>query len=160
MADLRTLSVAPGDQFDVVLSADNALPHLTDESDLRAALSRMVAHLRPGGLFLASIRDYDAILQDMPEVTPPVVSGAPGERRITFQLWTWAPDRRSYDFELFVLRESGRAWRVDAHRAKYRPITRAELTAELERLPLRLVRWVMPESSGFFQPIVTAVRAA
>ena len=40
-------------------ACDNALPHLLEDDDLRLAVDNMFAKLRPGGLFLASIRDYD-----------------------------------------------------------------------------------------------------
>lgn len=104
VADLRTLSLGSDAAFDVVLSADNSLPHLADESELKVGIDRMLAHLRPGGLFLASIRDYDAILEDPPSVTPPTRSGALGDRGVTFQIWHWETGGRVYELEMFVLR--------------------------------------------------------
>lgn len=160
VADVRTLSVDPGG-FDVVLSADNSLPHLTHESDLRAALARMVEQLRAGGLLVASTRDYDEVVERRPVATPPVPSGRPGARRVTFQLWSWEEDGRAYGLELFVLREApDGSWRADVHRARYRAILRAELAEALRRVGLRSVEWTMPEESGFFQPLVAGVRAA
>ncbi len=160
VADLRNLSIAGGDPFDIVLSADNALPHLADERDLRLGLGRMLDHLRPGGLVVASIRDYDVILEQRPVATSPAPSGEPGRRRVTFQLWHWSPDGRTYELEFFVLRETpSGAWRAESRRARYRALPRAELTAVMEDVGFRSVRWMMPETSGFFQPVVTARRA-
>jgi len=158
VADLRTLNV-PGEPFDVVLSADNALPHLLSAADLTGGLRRMIAHLRPGGLLIASIRDYDAILEDPPAATSPVVTGESGRRRVTFQLWHWDPDGRTYDLELFVLREEpAGGWQADVHRARYRALRREELGERLRELGMIRVRWILPESSGFFQAVVLAVR--
>jgi hypothetical protein len=69
------------------------------------ALERMLHHVSPGGLILASIRDYDSILEQRPAATIPTLSTVAGERRVTFQLWQWSNDDRSYELELFVLRE-------------------------------------------------------
>lgn len=158
VADLRALSVSTDRPFDVVLSADNALPHFIDEADLALAIGRMIAHARPGGLVMASIRDYDALLESRPLATPPVATGPPGARSVTFQLWRWEEDGRTYDLELFVLREQAGAWRTDVHRARYRAIRRAELSGALEEAGLPGVRWMLPDESGFFQPLIAGVR--
>lgn len=159
VADVRSLSVSQAGPFDVVLSADNALPHLTSDDDLRLALQRMLHHVRPGGLLVASIRDYDATLRERPAATSPTHSIADGVRRVTFQLWHWDRDGRSYDLEMFLLREMAPGeWKVDSRRAGYRAITRADLSTILEDLGLESVRWHLPATSGFFQPIVTARR--
>ena len=158
VADLRTLALGPGESFDVVFSADNSLPHLVDGSDLEAGIRRMVAHLRPGGLLVASIRDYDAILENPPRGTPPVVTGHPGDRRVTFQLWEWDTGHTTYQLELFVLREEPTGtWRTEVRRARYRAIRRSELTAIMKEQGLTSIQWLMREASGFFQPVVTAI---
>jgi SAM-dependent methyltransferase len=56
VSDMTKLEEIPETGFDVVSAFDNALPHLTSEELIRAA-GAMAAKLRPGGLFLASIRD-------------------------------------------------------------------------------------------------------
>jgi SAM-dependent methyltransferase len=55
VADLRALD-AVGGSFDVVLSCDNAIPHLLTDDDLRRAASGMWSKLREGGLLVVSIR--------------------------------------------------------------------------------------------------------
>lgn len=157
VADVRSLSLGSEPAFDVVLSADNALPHLTTAGALRAALDRMVLHARPGGLFLASIRDYDTLLADRPHGTSPTVTGAPGARRITFQTWSWPDDGDVYELELFVMQESGDGvWRTESRRAHYRALRRETLGGMLEDAGLCDVHWILPAESGFFQPLVTA----
>lgn len=161
VADLRTLSITDAGPFDVVLSADNSLPHFTRKTDLRLALRRMHDHVRSRGLLLASIRDYDAILRQRPLATMPTPTGHDAERRVTFQLWHWHEDGRSYDLEFFILREaSDGTWQVDSRRARYRTIKRDELSGLLQELELESVRWSMPPTSGFFQPVVTCRRRA
>ena len=57
VADLRTLDLG---RFDAVVCMDNALPHLLTDEDLAAACASLHRSLVPGGLLLASTRDYDA----------------------------------------------------------------------------------------------------
>jgi SAM-dependent methyltransferase len=160
VADLRHLEAVTLDTFDVVLSCDNSLPHLLTDEDLRLGVRSMLARLRKGGLLIASIRDYDRILEERPVTMQPTFSGRHGDRRITFQIWEWQPDGRTYVFELFVLTEEGPdSWQVRTHRASYRALTRAELSAVLEDAGASVVEWRMPEDSGFFQPLVSAIRA-
>jgi glycine/sarcosine N-methyltransferase len=158
VADVRSLADRFDGEFDVVLSGDNALPHLLSEADLRAGVRGMGAALRPGGLFLASIRDYDRILEDRPTTTPVMAIGADGERRVVFQLWTWSADGRRYRLELFLLREKADDWTMKRHTASCRAVTRAELTRVVEEEAHAVGRWWLPEESGFFQPLFAALR--
>jgi len=78
VADLRALGDAVAGPFDVAISFDNALPHLLTDDELAAALSNLHGVLRPGGLLLASIRDYDALPGDRPAGEPARISGHEG----------------------------------------------------------------------------------
>jgi SAM-dependent methyltransferase len=157
VADVRSLHDFTDESFDVVISGDNSLPHLLTEDDLRQGVAGMVARLRTGGLFLASIRDYDHILTVLPVTTQPTLSGPPGQRRITFQLWKWLPDGRTYRFELFVLAEGGPgSWTVRTFQGIYRAVKRSELTLMLRGAGAVRVEWRMPEETGFFQPLILA----
>ena len=155
VADLRTLAEQVGGAFDVVLACDNALPHLTDD-DLRRAVGNMAAKLRPGGLLLASFRDYDRLAQDRPVTEGPRVFDGPDGRRITFQVWDWADDGRGYRLHQFLVRETGAGWRTDHFATDYRALQRQDLDAVLRLAGLAEVRWHEPAESGYYQPIVTA----
>jgi len=98
VADLRTLSQQISRRFDAVLSCDNALPHLIEDAELAAAAQNLHDVLRPGGLLIATIRDYDTAEPRPGEAVPtPVrVLGEGPARRLVFQVWTWAADGRSY----------------------------------------------------------------
>src|SRR4030095_9248046 len=73
VADMRALASQVDGEFDVILACDNALPHLLEDDDLRLAAENMSTKLRPGGLFLASIRDYDRLVQERPRGEGPRV---------------------------------------------------------------------------------------
>jgi SAM-dependent methyltransferase len=158
VADLRTLDTQVAGTFDVVLSCDNALPHLLSDEELHDATRAVAAKLRPEGLFLASIRDYDRLLEEKPRATQPQVIDSPEGRRIVFQVWDWAEDGRSYTFSLFIVRQRGEQWETSERRAVYRTLRRATLEEALGAAGFTQLRWHEPTESGFYQPIVTARR--
>lgn len=161
VADVRRLGdVLGAAPYAAVLSCDNALPHLQTEEDLAAALASVVAHLAPGGVLLATTRDYDAALATRPPGMVPWTMGPPGARRVVTQAWWWDPAVPAYDFDMFVLEEGaaeGGGWRTTHVAGRYRAWQRAELTAAIEAAGLVHVRWLV-EGSGWYQPVVIARR--
>lgn len=159
VADIRELAEHVPGSFDVAISFDNALPHLVAEADLKAAMSNLLAVLRPNGLLLASMRDYDAVLDRRPSGEAPRMSGAPGARRLTTQAWEWEADRPVYRLHQFVLREQpdGR-WMARHLETRYRALRRHDLAAVAEAAGFGDVRWLEPSETGYYQPILIARR--
>jgi SAM-dependent methyltransferase len=157
VADVRDLTGLPGD-FDVILACNNALPHLLSDEDLLLGVRSMAARLRPGGLFLASIRDYDTLAPQKPTTTPVRVHSSPPFRRVIFQFWDWAADGRTYTFHHFFLADRPEGWRLIHNTARYRALLRADFESALAAAGLMDVCWHDPSADGFHQPIVTARR--
>jgi SAM-dependent methyltransferase len=157
VADMRDLSTVPG-TFDAVIAMDNALPHLESAGGLLRAVEEVRSKLGQGGVFLASIRDYDTLIRELPQVQGPAFYSDAGRRRIVFQLWDWMDERR-YRFHLYITCETESGWQTHHAAAAYRAILREELSAVLRVAGFADVRWMMPEESGFYQPVVLA-RAA
>ena len=61
VADMREVASSVSGAFDVVLAFDNSVAHLLNDNDLRAAFQQFLRVLRPGGVFLCSVRDYDKV---------------------------------------------------------------------------------------------------
>lgn len=158
VADMRTLSQQVPGQYDVVIAFDNALPHLLTEADLEQAARELFAVTQPGGLFIASIRDYDALLEERPEITSERVMDSAEGKRVTLQVWDWAGDQ--YTFTQFILVHQAGDWQMRHYTSRYRALRRDALTATLHAAGFRDVRWLMPEANGFHQPVVTARRTA
>lgn len=158
VADLRDLAETLPGSYDVVLACDNALPHLPTDEDVRLGVAGMAAKLRPGGLFLASLRDYDRLIAERPRTDSlRVIDDAVG-RRIAFQVWDWTDDGAGYRLHQFVVRQEGDGWRTDHAATVYRALLRAELEAAIRAAGLVGTAWHEPAASGFYQPIVTARR--
>jgi glycine/sarcosine N-methyltransferase len=155
-ADFRALEESVEGTFDAVISCDNALPHMISRDDLLAAVRSIRSRVREGGLFLASIRDYDELLRERPRVTTPKVMETPEGRRVYFQVWDWEDDSRAYVVNLFLLSEEGENWRTVHHTTRYRAMLRSELRSVLEEVGFSDVDWKMPDQSSYYQPVVTA----
>jgi SAM-dependent methyltransferase len=154
-ADLRTLTV--DEPYEAVISADNSLPHLLTDDDLAAALASVHAALAPGGVFLASVRDYDALVRDRVAGVMPKRHERDDEQWIHGQAWTWSPNHRTVTFDLFVItRQADGSWTTTVRTTTYRALLRRELSAALTAAGFVDLRWSEPATSGYYQPIVTA----
>jgi glycine/sarcosine N-methyltransferase len=154
-ANMLDLSCLGDSHFDAVICMDNALPHLESAEQLVQAAQQIRARLHPGGSLMASIRDYDRLIQERPVVQGPSFYSDQGQRRIVFQVWDWVDDRR-YIFHLYITRQFAKGWQTFHISALYRAIRRDEVLAALSKARFRNVRWLFQSDSGFYQPIVLA----
>ena len=154
-ADFCKLSDIFSEQFDIVIAMDNALPHMMTAEELASAVNSMTDRIRPGGLFAASIRDYDSLLQDQPPYSPPYIHNTRKGRRISFQTWDWKGDR--YDLIQYIITDE-ETLSISKFECAYRAVRREELTELLLAAGCSRVMWQFPEETGFYQPIVIACK--
>jgi len=163
MADVRAADMRdlPHDDagFDAVVCADNSLPHLLTDADVLQALREMRRVCRPGAVIVITTRDYDGVLPERP-TTAPVQRSSEGElRTVTTQLWDWRAGSNVYDLTHLQVREvQPGQWEATTRTTSYRAWSRSELTALATHAGLHDVRWVDPMESGFFQPVMLALR--
>ncbi len=156
VADFRNLSAAVSDIFDVVITCDNSIAHCLDDDHLAAALASMKTRLKPGGLLLLSIRDYDALVADNPRFNNEHVHDRSDGRRVVFQVWDWASDGRRYRVHQFLIKETDGHYELKHFETELRALLRDEVIATVRGAGYEEVRWHVPEASGYYQPIVTA----
>lgn len=150
-ADFCDLSKAFTEQFDIVIAMDNALPHMLTETDLEAAIKSIAGQVTQGGLFIASIRDYDALLLSKPPYSPPYIHQTTKGQRVSFQTWHWAGE--NYKLVQYII-EDGDTLHASKFECEYRATRREELTQLLDQSGFQKVTWLFPEETGFYQPIV------
>lgn len=156
VADMRNLSIHPAAAFDAVLAGDNSLPHLLSDDDLIQACESIRSRLKPGGILLATLRDYDSLLESRPTVQGPVfyADQDQDQRRIVHQVWDW--DGNEYDVHLYLSWKSGSLWISKHYASRYRALRRPEISAVLFSTGFSQIEWLMPETTSFYQPIVLA----
>jgi glycine/sarcosine N-methyltransferase len=158
VADFRDLAPVAGD-FDVVISCDNAIPHLLDDAEVSQALGAMRSKLRPGGLLVISTRDYDKALVERSAVAPPLLVAGP-PRRVVVRLHDWdGPESPLYTVRFFVLTEQDGSWALTHHSGRYRALTAGALTRSAQDAGFDAVTWRTGEEVGYHQPVMTARNA-
>lgn len=152
-ADFCALSETFSEKFDVVIALDNALPHMLTAEDLEMAVNSIVNQLVPGGIFIASIRDYDTLLKDKPAYSPPYIHKTDKGQRVSFQTWGW--EGENYRLTQYII-EDENTLQTSRFVCEYRATRREELTKLLLASGCREVIWKFPEETGFYQPILVA----
>ncbi|MBR0225527.1 MAG: class I SAM-dependent methyltransferase [Thermoguttaceae bacterium] len=152
-ADFRALSDVFKERFDVVIAMDNALPHMLSSAELEKAVASVAAQIKPGGIAVVSIRDYDSLLAEKPPYSPPYVHKTEKGRRVSFQTWDWKDDR--YRLTQYIVEDEG-TLRVGKFECEYRATRREELSALFRASGCSDVVWKFPEETGFYQPIAVA----
>ena len=152
-ADFCALSETFSEPFDIVIAMDNALPHMLSKSALNAAIQSITNQIVTGGMFVASIRDYDALLMDKPPYSPPYIHKTETGQRVSFQTWTWDDDH--YKLVQYIIDDEN-TLQISKFECEYRATRREELTNLLLSNGCSHVEWKFPEETGFYQPIVIA----
>lgn len=152
-ADFCALSDTFAGQFDIVIAMDNALPHMLTADDLESAIRSIAGQIAAGGMFVASIRDYDALLMEKPPYSPPYIHQTGKGQRVSFQTWKWDGD--NYCLTQYIIDDED-TLQISKFECEYRATRREEMTNLLLTHGCREVRWLFPEETGFYQPIVVA----
>jgi SAM-dependent methyltransferase len=157
VADMRALHSTVSAQFHVVLSFDNSLPHLLTDADLLAAFREFLSVLRPGGIVLCGVRDYERIDRDETSTHPYGTRWRGGVEYRLRQDWVWR-DAAHYDATM-VIEEK----RVD----DWREIVRTTMT--YYAVPIARLMEVMSEArfvgiarddAALYQPVLIGHREA
>jgi glycine/sarcosine N-methyltransferase len=156
VADMRELSVVPETGFDAVVIADNALPHLPSQSDLEQAVREIADKLKPSGILLATIRDYDQLVSVRPTMQAPAFYGQDGNSRFVHQVWQW--DEDLYSLHLYLTLQTQGVWTVKHFVSRYRALQRADLNRALHSAGLADIQWLEPAVTLFYQPVVVATK--
>ena len=151
VADFTRLPEQVEGTFACVLACDNAVAHLHSDEDLARFAAGVATKLEPGGLAVVSLRDYEPLVTERAAGHP--VRVGPGT--ISFQVWDWDDEGRSYELAQFTLRGEGERWETACRRTRLRALLRDEVCGALAAAGLADVRWRTPEETGYYQPIVT-----
>jgi SAM-dependent methyltransferase len=146
----------PGQAFDVVLSADNSVPHLLGDADIEEAFTAFFRCTRPGGVVIISVRDYDREDRATPRIVPYGLRAIAGGRCLIWQVWDW--HEQHYDLAMYFVMDGGAAGcETMVSRSRYYAIGLGRLAELLERAGFVDVRRI---DGRFFQPVLIGRRGA
>lgn len=154
VGDMRRCDRPRGTTFDVVLSADNAVPHLLTDADILEAFRAMGRCLRPGGIVVITVRDYARESRASPQFRPHGVRPTADGQCVVFQVWSIDGDH--YDTAMYFVQESaGQEPQVTVSRARYYAVGTERLT-----LLLREAGFVDVDrlDGRYFQPVLLGRR--
>lgn len=152
-ANFCKLSETFSEQFDIVICMDNALPHMLSAEALETAIQSIINQIASDGMFIASIRDYDALLMQKPPYSPPYIHTTGKGQRVSFQTWSW--ENEHYRLIQYIIDDEDDL-QISRFECVYRATRREELTNLLYAAGCHEVVWLFPEETGFYQPIVIA----
>lgn len=140
VANLLELDQHIDQQFDVIVSGDNSLPHLLSDQDLERAFAQCFDRLRPGGMFIATLRNYDNVMVERYDHVPLVMHRKNG-KRVVFQLWNWQNNSSIYEITLFIIRRLNNEWITRQFTSKYRAIKSDTLKRLMGNVEFTSVEW-------------------
>src|SRR5262250_1837426 len=104
VADMCRCAEVHGSGFDVVLSADNSIPHLLSDDAIREALGNFHRCIRPGGITILGVRDYLTEERSSPQLIPYGFRSDGDDRYFVVQTRDWDGDL--YDVGMYFIREA------------------------------------------------------
>jgi len=157
VADFKKLKDQVEGTFDIVISCDNSLPHLLTDEELLLAAKNILFKMKSNSLFIASIRDYDQLLEDKPRSIQPTVKDFENERTISFQVWDWN-ENNVYTVNHFTLKGANEEFETFLRTTQYRAYKRDEVSKIFEEAGFTKIKWLMPNESEYYQPIIIAFK--
>ncbi len=132
VADMRRCAQVHGSGFDVVLSADNSIPHLLGDDAIREAFGSFHQCLRPGGITILGVRDYLTEDRSSPGLIPYGFRSEGDDRYFVVQTRDWDGD--FYDVGMYFVREARGSTpsTVTAAMSRYYAVTIERLVSLLE----------------------------
>ena len=155
-ADMREAHNHHARQFDLVISCDNAVPHLLTDDDILAAFRQMHECTRPGGGCIISVRDYDGEDFSKRQAKLYGIREEDGVRWVLFQVWE--PKGKTYDLTIYFVEDRGGSdCRTHALRSTYNTIGISKLMDLMSQAGFVDVKRL---DGRFFQPLIIGRREA
>jgi len=124
--------------FDAIVCKGNSLPHLLLDEEIETTLLIFYELLRPGGLLVIGMRDFEPFMQDRPEFIPGFAhkDDEDNSEFITFDLWEWYDGPPVIATQnLYIVQGTERGgFKTVKRRVQYRPLSTDEVKVVLLEL--------------------------
>lgn len=156
VADMRFAHDHHAREFDVVLSADNSVPHLLSDEDILVAFRQFYACTRQAGGCIVTVRDYEKEDLSKQQVKPYGIREEEGVRRLVWQVWD--PHPPTYDVTLYLTEDRGEVeCTTHVMRSTYYAIGIPRLMDLMSEAGFSEVKRL---DGRFFQPMIIGTRKA
>jgi SAM-dependent methyltransferase len=151
VSDILSVSCEIKDPFDVVISCDNSLPHLLSDEKLEQALAQMYRCIRPGGLCLITIRDYEKEPQEGQVFKPYGIRKIGDESVVLFQVWNFSG--KVYDLFWYVVRQAtgNSEPKTERFKSQFYAVPVSTVLGLMEKVGFKNVRRL---DGAYFQPVL------
>ena len=129
----------PG-EFDAVLCLGNSLPHVASEQDLKKALQDFNELLRPGGLLLLQMRNFDLVMEEKKRWMEPQTGKEGATEWLFFRFYDFEANGKIQFNILSFHRKPNAPWHTQLTSTMLLPIYSEELKAELGSLGFRNIK--------------------
>ena len=137
----------------MVISCDNAVPHLLTDDDILQAFQQFYKCVRPGGGVLITVRDYEKE-ERQTQIKSEKTRVENGKRYILFQVWEF--EGEIYEMSMYVVEDDRNATcQTQVMRAKYYAVGTTRLLALLQGAGFEDVKRV---DGAYYQPVLVGTR--
>lgn len=158
LADCRDLQSVFKDKFDAIISMDSALPHLLTESNFRLAFNSIYMQLNKGGVFLASFRDYENMIQNQTLwAYPPRYKKTEKKDIVVVRYFEWNDDICE-SHQYYIENDKNSFPKLYYNKYKQWAITKDKILNIIEGVPFSKCFWLLPSDTKFYQPILCAIK--
>lgn len=131
--DFLSLTDSVDGPFDAVVCKGNSLPHLLTDDEIELAIQSFYRLLRPGGVMVIGLRDFDAMLSHRPRFLPGLDHRDANDNEfITFDIWEWELGPPIIATQnLFMIRGKGDDYQTIKRTVRFRPLSTDEVKVVL-----------------------------
>ena len=157
VCDMRNIESHHPAGFDVVLCADNSIPHLLTDEEICSALRAMHSRLRPGGGCILTMRDYAKEGRGRGIVKPYGVREVDGVRYLVWQVWDFEGEQ--YVVSMYFVEDNmkGSEPRTRVMRSRYYAIPIDRMLMLMGDAGFQSVERL---NDVYFQPVLVGAKGA
>lgn len=134
-ADFETLTAVVTGPFDAIVCKGNALPHLITDEEIETTLLTFYELLRPGGLLVVGMRDFDQMRAHRPNFLPGLSHIEEENEFITYEIWEWRDGPPMVATQnLYITHGHPNALKTIKRTTSFRPLSIEEVRVVLSEL--------------------------
>lgn len=154
VVDMRQAYAHHQQQVDLVISCDNAVPHLLTDDDILQAFQQFFKCTRTGGGVIITVRDYQKEERRTQIKSEGVHRLEDGQRYILFQVWEFDGD--IYEISMYIVKdEGGLECMTQVMRGQYYAIGTDKLMKLMAQAGYEQVKRL---DDVFFQPVLIGLK--